>query len=130
MLSRLRGNEAPEHPCGERLPARRAQLEQSLLVTPRHVLRDGEARRRLRFQHPLPKDDDHWAARTHVALCTPHVFLFDPERRLRYRDRIADSRLPELVTVPDLENARSTTWSQDVPCAFPSTQPFGCAIVW
>ena len=44
------------------------------------------------FNFPYVKDEDGTVAKSYGALCTPHVFLIDEERRLRYRGRIDDSR--------------------------------------
>src|SRR5438552_1110998 len=38
-------------------------------------------------------------AKAYGCLCTPHVFLFDRERRLRYMGRVDDSRLADPATV-------------------------------
>src|SRR5438445_4629620 len=46
-------------------------------------------------------------AKAYGCLCTPHVFLFDQERHLRYNGRYDDSRYPDPATVtsPDTRNA-------------------------
>jgi hypothetical protein len=78
---------------------------------------------------PYVKDPDGDLARRCGAICTPHAFLFDGERRLRYRGRIDDSRTGRRVSRPDLESA-----VVDVIAGrhvrVPETDPFGCAIVW
>jgi peroxiredoxin len=43
--------------------------------------------------------------RAYGAVTTPHVFLFDHQRKLRYRGRVDDSENPEKVTSKDARNA-------------------------
>jgi len=78
---------------------------------------------------PYLKDDDQGVAKAYGAICTPHAFLFDEERRLRYQGRIDDARLPDRVTMRDLENALQDLLAGRAP-EVPTTPPFGCAIVW
>lgn len=82
-----------------------------------------------RFPFPYLKDEDSSVARAYGAISTPHAFLFDEDRRLRYQGRIADSRIPEKVTTPDLENALGDLLAGRPP-RVPVTVPFGCSIVW
>jgi peroxiredoxin len=81
------------------------------------------------FPFPYLKDEDGSTARAYGAISTPHAFVFDSDRRLRYRGRIADSRLPEKVTTPDLENALRDLLAGREP-RVSVTVPFGCSIVW
>ncbi len=81
------------------------------------------------FPFPYLKDQDGSVARAYGAISTPHAFLFDADRRLRYQGRIADSRIPEKVTTPDLENALRDLLAGRPP-RVPVTVPFGCSIVW
>jgi peroxiredoxin len=81
------------------------------------------------FNFPYLKDEDRSVAKAYGALCTPHVFLFDPKRKLCYRGRIADSRVPSLVKVRDFENALEDLLAGR-QVRVPETEPFGCAIVW
>ena len=81
------------------------------------------------FNFPYVKDDDRTVARAYGATCTPHVFLLDEERRLRYRGRIDDSRNPERVTVSDLRNAIDDLLANK-SVRVSETTPFGCSIVW
>jgi hypothetical protein len=60
---------------------------------------------------------------------TPHAFVFDRVRRLRYRGRIDDSRDPASVTSFDLDRAVADVLAGR-PVEVAETQPFGCAIVW
>ncbi len=81
------------------------------------------------FNFPYVKDEDRTVARAYEALCTPHVFLLDEERRLRYNGRMDDSRNPERVTVSDLRNAIDDLLANR-PVRVSETTPFGCSIVW
>ena len=90
------------------------------------MVRRAEAKR---FNFPYVKDDDGSVAKRFGAARTPHVFLLDGERRLRYRGRIADSRDPAKVKRRDLEIAVEDLLAEkDVDV--PETEPLGCAIVW
>ena len=79
--------------------------------------------------YPYLKDADGSVARAFGAVCTPHVFVFDGERRLRYQGRIDDARVAETVESPDLENAIGDLLAGRT-VVVPATRPFGCAIVW
>ncbi len=81
------------------------------------------------FNFPYVKDEDRRVARAYGAICTPHVFLLDEERRLRYKGRIDDSRNPERVTVSDLRNAIEDLLANR-PLRVSETTPFGCSIIW
>ncbi|MDH3246458.1 MAG: redoxin domain-containing protein, partial [Saprospiraceae bacterium] len=70
-------------------------------------------------------------ARAYGCLATPHVFLFDKERRLRYAGRFDDSRYePEhTVNSPDARNALEDLLAgREV--AVPRTRPHGCSTKW
>jgi peroxiredoxin len=62
------------------------------------------------------------------ALATPHVFIFDKDRRLRYNGRIDDSE----VKAPKSSDARNAI--EDLlagrPVAVPKTRVFGCSTKW
>jgi peroxiredoxin len=60
---------------------------------------------------------------------TPHVFIFDAERRLRYVGRIDDSEKPGTAKVHDTRNAiEALLASKPVPVE--ETNTFGCSIKW
>ncbi|OYW74809.1 MAG: redoxin [Verrucomicrobia bacterium 12-59-8] len=64
-------------------------------------------------------------------LATPHVFLFDKERKLRYQGRLDDSRYADDATVaaPDARNAiEALLAGQPVPVEV--TKPHGCSTKW
>lgn len=80
------------------------------------------------FNFPYIKDEDGRVARTFGAISTPHVFVLDAKRKLRYKGRIDDTRDPARSSYSDLENALEDLLA-DRPVRTPETKPFGCAIV-
>jgi peroxiredoxin len=80
------------------------------------------------YNFPYLKDEDGSVARSHGAISTPHAFVFDRDRKLRYRGRIDDSRDPSKITSHDLEDALAAVL-EGTAVEVPDTQPFGCAIV-
>ncbi len=81
------------------------------------------------FNFPYAKDLDRSVARSYGAICTPHVFVLDKDRILRYRGRIDDSRDASRVTSTDLRNALDNLLAGGV-VRVSETKPFGCSIVW
>lgn len=80
------------------------------------------------YNFPYLKDEDGAVARSYGAMTTPHAFVFDHERRLRYRGRIDDSRDPASLTSNDLADAVAAV-AEGRKVEVQDTQPFGCAIV-
>jgi peroxiredoxin len=78
---------------------------------------------------PYLKDEAGSLARALGAVSTPHAFVFDGDRRLRYRGRIDDARIPESVTKRDLDEAVGAVLDERRP-AVEATDPFGCSIIW
>jgi thiol-disulfide isomerase/thioredoxin len=69
------------------------------------------------------------AARAYGALVTPHIFLLDSDRVLRYRGRINDNRDPEKAASHDLVNAMEALLDgQEIETT--TTRAFGCTIKW
>jgi peroxiredoxin len=62
------------------------------------------------------------------ALATPHVFIFDRDRRLRYNGRIDDSEVKPPKS-PDARNAIEDLLAGR-PVAVPKTRVFGCSTKW
>ena len=60
---------------------------------------------------------------------TPHVFIFDQQRILRYCGRIDDSEKIDRVTTHDTRNALNALL-QDKPVPVEKTKTFGCSIKW
>jgi peroxiredoxin len=80
------------------------------------------------YNFPYLKDEDGSVARSYGAISTPHAFVFDRDRKLRYRGRVDDSRDPSKITSHDLENALVAVL-EGRAVEVPDTQSFGCAIV-
>jgi peroxiredoxin len=84
------------------------------------------------FTFPYLYDGDTQAtAKAYGALATPHVFLFDRNRKLQYAGRFDDNRLPgpEGVKSPDTRNALEAMFAgKPVPVAM--TRPMGCSTKW
>jgi peroxiredoxin len=82
-----------------------------------------------KFNFPYVKDADQSVARSYGAICTPHVFVLDMDRILRYRGRIDDSRDASRVTSTDLRNTLDDLLvHKNVRVS--QTKPFGCGIIW
>ena len=70
-------------------------------------------------------------AKAYGCLATPHVFLFDGQRRLRYKGAFDDSRFPDPATV-------KATYARDAveallagkPVPVEVTKPHGCSTKW
>lgn len=70
-------------------------------------------------------------ARAYGCLATPHLFIFNKERKLQYNGRFDDSRYkdPSTVKKPDARNAVVAMLAgEPVPVAV--TRPFGCSTKW
>jgi thiol-disulfide isomerase/thioredoxin len=68
-------------------------------------------------------------ARAYGPSATPHAFVFDAERKLRYVGRIDDSERPEYVKVKDLQNVLEAM-AAGKPAPVQTTRSFGCSIKW
>lgn len=84
------------------------------------------------FTFPYLYDGETQAtAKKYGCLATPHVFLFDQNRKLQYQGRFDDSRYPDASTVKkqDTRDAILAMLS-DQPVANPVTRSFGCSTKW
>ena len=63
------------------------------------------------------------------AVATPHIFVFDKERKLRYQGRIDDNQREELVKTHDARNAIDALLA-DRPVPVAETTAFGCTTKW
>jgi peroxiredoxin len=81
-----------------------------------------------RFNFPYLKDEDGSVADAFGAISTPHIFVLDSGRILRYKGRMDDARDPVKATYSDLEHALEDVLAQRT-VRVPETKPFGCAIV-
>ncbi len=84
------------------------------------------------FTFPYLYDGDtQITAKAYGCLATPHVFLFDQQRHLRYAGRFDDSRFANTSTVtsPDTRNAvQAMLTGRLVPLEM--TKPMGCSTKW
>lgn len=82
------------------------------------------------FNFPYLYDgDDQKASRTYGPLATPHVFIFDGERKLRYKGRFDNAENPRKVVNNDARNAiEAILAGRGVEVA--QTRVFGCSIKW
>jgi peroxiredoxin len=84
-----------------------------------------------RFNFPYLYDGKTQStAKAYGPVATPHIFIFDKERKLRYQGRIDDVEKP--TKTPNTLDARAAIDAllnnQDI--AVPSTKVFGCSIKW
>src|SRR3984885_515685 len=70
------------------------------------------------------------ASNKYGPVCTPHIFIFDKDRKLRYQGRIDDMENPDKTpTSLDARNAIDALLAgKEVPVA--TTKVFGCSIKW
>ena len=82
------------------------------------------------FNFPYLYDgDDQIVAEKYGPQATPHVFIFDKERKLRYTGRIDDSEKIQNVSVSDASNAIDALLDgKNVPVE--QTKTFGCSLKW
>jgi peroxiredoxin len=84
------------------------------------------------FPFPYLYDGDtQVTAKAYGCLATPHVFLFDRERKLRYVGRVDDSRFedPKTVTSHDTRNAIVELLAGKT-VSKPTTPVMGCSTKW
>jgi peroxiredoxin len=82
------------------------------------------------FNFPYLRDESQAVARAYGAVRTPHVFLFDAQRKLAYVGRIDDSwNDPAKVTRRELAEAIADLLAGR-PVAIPETFAVGCTIKW
>jgi len=82
------------------------------------------------FNFPYLRDDDQVVAESYGAEKTPHIFLFDQERKLAYTGAIDDNwKEPERVTQTWLADAIEAVLAGK-PVAAPETHAIGCSIKW
>ncbi|MDB4473763.1 redoxin domain-containing protein [Opitutaceae bacterium] len=75
--------------------------------------------------------DEQKVARAYGCLATPHVLIFDRDRKLRYNGRFDDSRFADASTVksPDARNAVDAILAGR-PVPVEMTRPHGCSTKW
>lgn len=69
------------------------------------------------------------AAKAYGPKATPHAFLFDAERKLRYTGRIDDAERAKLVKTHDLQDAIDALLAGR-PVAVATNKAFGCSTKW
>ncbi len=83
-----------------------------------------------KFTFPYLYDGDEQAvARAYGPTATPHVFIFDKDRKLRYVGRVDDSEKPGSVRSRDTRNAIEALLAGN-PVPVEKTKTFGCSIKW
>lgn len=82
------------------------------------------------FNFPYLYDGDkQQVSLAYGPVATPHVFIFDKERKLRYVGRVDDSEKPDKVKSHDARNAiEALLAGKKVPVE--KTRAFGCSIKW
>ncbi len=82
------------------------------------------------FAFAYLQDESQDIARAYGALRTPHFFLFDAARQLRYTGRMDDNpRQPGQETTHELRDALDALLAgEDPPLAV--TNPIGCNVKW
>jgi len=82
------------------------------------------------FTFPYLYDGETQAvARQYGPVATPHVFVFDRARTLRFVGRVDDAENPEKIKVQDTRNALEALLDGR-PVPVEKTKVFGCSIKW
>jgi thiol-disulfide isomerase/thioredoxin len=83
------------------------------------------------YNYPYLYDgDEQAAALAYGAVATPHVFIFDRDRKLRYRGRVDDMEDPyQAPSRNDAHNAIEALLAGK-PVPVETTRAFGCSIKW
>jgi thiol-disulfide isomerase/thioredoxin len=84
------------------------------------------------FNFPFLYDGETQAtAKAYGCLATPHLFIFDAQRKLRYKGRFDDSQYADPATVKstDARNAVDALLA-DQPVPMEVTRPHGCSTKW
>ena len=82
------------------------------------------------FNFPFLYDGETQAISKHYGpVATPHIFVFDEERKLRYHGRIDSNAREALAKVPDASNALDAVLA-GTPVALEKTPAVGCSVKW
>jgi peroxiredoxin len=83
------------------------------------------------YNFPYLYDGEKQAvSKAYGPVSTPHVFVFDRERKLRYAGRVDDNeKQPDKVTSPDARNAIEALLAGK-PVPVETTRTVGCSIKW
>jgi thiol-disulfide isomerase/thioredoxin len=83
-----------------------------------------------RFNFPYLYDgDEQIMAQAYGPVATPHVFVFDRARKLRYTGRIDNAENPAEVTQHETRDAIEALLAGRAP-AVTATRTFGCSLKW
>jgi peroxiredoxin len=83
-----------------------------------------------KFPFPYLYDgDDQKVSTAYGPVATPHVFIFDQERRLQYAGRVDDKEKPGSGNAEDLRSALEALLAGKKPSPA-TTKVFGCSIKW
>ena len=80
---------------------------------------------------PFPYLDDgatQATAEAYGVLATPHIFIFDADRKLRYNGRFDDSEVKEVKSHDAIDAVDALLAGEPVPN--PTTRVFGCSTKW
>lgn len=82
------------------------------------------------FPFPYCFDESQQVAKSFGALCTPHCFVFDAARKLKYMGRVDDNwKEPEKVTEHNLRDAIAAVLKGQEPPVH-RMNAIGCSIKW
>ena len=82
------------------------------------------------FEFPYLRDETQQVALAYGALRTPHFYVFDSRRTLRYTGRMDDNpRTPGAETTHELQDAVESLLLDTSP-PVPVTNPIGCNVKW
>jgi peroxiredoxin len=82
------------------------------------------------LRYPYLRDDSQAVALAYGALRTPHFYVFDAQRKLRYTGRMDDNpRNPGQEKTHELRDAMEAILAGKAP-AVPLTNPIGCNVKW
>ncbi len=83
-----------------------------------------------KMNFPYLHDESQLIAKEYDAVCTPDIYVYDQDRKLRYRGRIDDNWKDEKnVTSKDLRNALDTLLENKIP-SMEQIPSMGCSIKW
>jgi peroxiredoxin len=83
-----------------------------------------------RFNFPFLYDgDEQQVSRSYGPTATPHVFVFDRQRKLRYQGRVDSNPREGYAKVPDARNAIDAVLAGK-PAPVEKTPAVGCSIKW
>jgi peroxiredoxin len=68
-------------------------------------------------------------SRAYGPVATPHIFIFDQQRKLQYVGRLDASEKPGSANAEDARNAIDALLTGN-PVAVPQTKTFGCSVKW